>query len=308
MESEFIAALKEIFATTDPKVTIGIGDDGAVVAPTPLSNVLAADMAVEGVHFNRNWSSLKQIGAKVTAANLADIFAMGGTPKYLLVSAGLPKEFSIAELTDLATGIKDEAKKVGAYVVGGDISLARELVISISVFGEVENPITRSGAKAGDAVILSNLTGNSAAGLVELQLGINKGPFIAAHQQPIVKYEMAIEFAKAKTRVNAMSDVSDGLYAELSNIATDSKVGIELDTKLISALAGFGTLSFVSEQYGMDIWDWILNGGEDHAFVATTSNQIPSGAMKVGQVIAGSGVSVLNLTNFKPGGYRHFDK
>lgn len=307
-ESELIAALKEIFATSDPKVKIGIGDDGAVVAPSSLANVLAADMAVEGVHFNRAWSSLKQIGAKITSANLADIYAMGGLPKYLLVSAGLPKDFSISELRELATGIKGEAEKVGAYVVGGDISLASELVISISVFGEVENPISRSGAKVGDSVILSNLTGNSAAGLIELKLGIDKGPFVAAHLQPIVNYEMAVEFAKDRTRVSSMSDVSDGLYAELSNIAQASKVGIELDTKLLSALPGFGTLSFISEQYGIDIWDWILNGGEDHAFVATTSNEIPIGAIKIGRVIEGSAVSILNLTNFNPGGYRHFGK
>jgi len=307
-ESELIAALKEIFATSDPKVKIGIGDDGAVVAPSSLANVLAADMAVEGVHFNRAWSSLKQIGAKITSANLADIYAMGGLPKYLLVSAGLPKDFSISELRELATGIKGEAEKVGAYVVGGDTSLASELVISISVFGEVENPISRSGAKVGDSVILSNLTGNSAAGLIELKLGIDKGPFVAAHLQPIVNYQMAVEFAKDRTRVSSMSDVSDGLYAELSNIAQASKVGIELDTKLLSSLPGFGTLSFISEQYGIDIWDWILNGGEDHAFVATTSNEIPIGAIKIGRVIEGSAVSILNLTNFNPGGYRHFGK
>ena len=307
-ESEFIGALKEIFATSDPRIIVGIGDDGAVVTSPKSSTILAADMAVEGVHFNRAWSTLSQIGAKITAANLADIYAMGGSADYLLVSAALPKDFKLAELKELAVGIKNEAEKVGAHIVGGDISSASELVISISAFGQVENLITRSGAKVGDTVILSNLTGNSAAGLVELNLGIKKGPFVAAHLQPIVKYEIAREFASGSTRVNSMSDVSDGLFSELSNIAASSNVGIELDPKLMAALAGFGTLSFTAEQYGIDIWEWILNGGEDHAFVATTSNPLPEGAIKIGQVVAGSGVNVLNLTNFQPGGYRHFGK
>ena len=156
-ESELIAALTAVFKSSDSSVLIGIGDDGAVIAPSQNKSVLAADMAVEGVHFNREWSTLHEIGAKITAANLADVYAMGGDPKYLLVSAGLTADFGIAEITELAKGIADEAALVGAYVVGGDISRAEQLVISISVFGEVENPITRSGAKIGDSVIISGL-------------------------------------------------------------------------------------------------------------------------------------------------------
>ena len=170
-ESELIAALTAVFKSSDLRVLIGIGDDGAVIAPSPLKSVLATDMAVEGVHFNRDWSTLREIGAKITAANLADIFAMGGDPKYLLVSAGLTPDFGIPEITELATGIAEEAALVGASVVGGDISRAEQLVISISVFGEVENPITRSGAKVGDSVIISGLPGRSAAGLLQLKNG-----------------------------------------------------------------------------------------------------------------------------------------
>jgi thiamine-monophosphate kinase len=84
-ESELIAALSAVFKLSDANVRenviIGIGDDGAVIAPSSLKSVLAADMAVEGVHFNREWSTLKEIGSKITAANLADIYAMGGDPK-----------------------------------------------------------------------------------------------------------------------------------------------------------------------------------------------------------------------------------
>ena len=121
-ESEIIKALSAIFKASNSGMVVGIGDDGAVAPASNKQIVMSSDMAVEGIHFKRNWSSLKEIGAKITAANLADIYAMGGVPKYLLVSAGLPDNFTIPEVTELATGIKSEADLVNCVVVGGDIS------------------------------------------------------------------------------------------------------------------------------------------------------------------------------------------
>jgi thiamine-monophosphate kinase len=302
-ESELIAALSAVFKLSDANVRenviIGIGDDGAVIAPSPLKSVLAADMAVEGVHFNRDWSTLKEIGAKITAANLADIYAMGGDPKYLLVSAGLTNDFGITEITELAAGIASEAALVGATVVGGDISKADQLVISISVFGEVENPITRSGAKLGDSVIISGLPGKSAAGLAQLKNGEKNSEFISAHKKPEVNYEIAKEFRKA----SAMCDVSDGLLSELNHIASASKVGIELDSNLLSQIPGFAQLQEATKG---EIWSVVLAGGEDHVFVATTSAQIPEGAFVIGKVVPGSGVKVSGISELPATGFRHF--
>jgi thiamine-monophosphate kinase len=302
-ESELIAALTAVFKLSDANVRenviIGIGDDGAVIAPSSLKSVLAADMAVEGVHFNREWSTLKEIGAKITAANLADIFAMGGDPKYLLVSAGLTSDFGIPEVTELAKGIASEAALVGAYVVGGDISKADQLVISISVFGEVENPITRSGAKVGDSVIISGLPGKSAAGLAQLKNGHKDSEFISAHKKPEVNYKIAKTFRN----VNAMCDVSDGLLSELNHIVSASKVGIELDSNLLSQIPGFTQLQTATKD---EIWSVVLAGGEDHVFVATTSAQIPEGAFVIGKVVSGSGVGVSGISELPATGFRHF--
>jgi thiamine-monophosphate kinase len=302
-ESELIAALSAVFKLSDSNVLenvlIGIGDDGAVVAPSSHKSVLATDMAVEGVHFNREWSTLKEIGAKITAANLADIYAMGGDPKYLLVSAGLTPDFGIAEITELATGIASEAKLVGASVVGGDISKADQLVISISVFGDVENPITRSGATVGDSVIISELPGKSAAGLSQLKSGLTDSAFISAHKKPVVNYELAKKFRE----VNAMCDVSDGLLSELNHIASASKVGIELDSELLTKLPGLKELAAATAE---DIWDLVLAGGEDHVFVATTSAAIPEGAFVIGKVISGTEVRVSGISKLPATGFRHF--
>lgn len=302
-ESELIAALSAVFKLSDANVRenvlIGIGDDGAVIAPSSRKSVLAADMAIEGVHFNRKWSTLREIGAKITAANLADIYAMGGDPKYLLVSAGLTADFGITEITELAQGIAEEAALVGASVVGGDISRAEQLVISISVFGEVEKPITRSAAKVGDSVVISGLPGKSAAGLIQLQSGVTDSPFVSAHKKPIVNYQLAKKFRN----VNSMCDVSDGLLSELNHIASASGVGIELDSKLIADIPGFKELEAGAQS---DVWELVLSGGEDHVFVATTSTEIPEGAFVIGRVDSGTGVKVSGISNLPATGFRHF--
>ena len=308
-EAELIATLKEIFAVEDPNLLVGIGDDGAVVQSPSQNLVMASDMAVEGVHFKREWSTLREIGAKVSAANFADIFAMGGLPKYLLVSAGLPKGFTIAEIQELAHGIKGEADLVGAGVIGGDISSSSHLVISISVFGEVQIPIMRSGAKLGDKVIISSLPGKSAAGLKQLEMGLTSSKFISAHKRPVLDYEMAINFTAINNPnylVNAMCDVSDGLISELKHIADASKVSIKLDSKLISEAPGFSELSDMAAELKVDVWQWILSGGEDHVFVATTCVKIPEGAIVIGVVESDLGVTVQGLPDLKSEGFKHF--
>ena len=269
-ESELIAAVRAIFeATPDERVLIGIGDDGAVIAQPKGKVVLATDIAVEGTHFNREWSSLFEIGAKITAANLADIYAMGGRPEYLLVAAVLPHGFTVPEIQELARGIVDEASKVGARVVGGDITASKDLVISIAAYGSVKDSVTRSGAQVGDLVIISDLPGASAVGLELLKQGVRDDRTLP-HRRPIVNYEAARDFALAG--VSAMCDVSDGLTSELLHIAKASGVGIEIRT-----------------DEAID-----FNGGEDHIFVATISPHLPfpRQAIEIGRVVLGKGVRI----------------
>ena len=286
-ESELIAALTSVFEATSmlqDRVLVGIGDDAAVVSQNKGKVALATDIAVEGVHFNRNWSSLFEIGAKTTAANLADIYAMGGVPEFLLVAAVLPKDFSVAQIRELASGIADEAAKVGARIVGGDLSSGDSLMLSISVYGSVKDPILRSGAQVGDLVIISDLPGKSAAGLALLQKGINDEQTLA-HRRPIVNYIAARDFALAG--VSAMQDVSDGLISELTHIAKASGVGIEIVT---------------DEEID-------FHGGEDHIFVATISPHLPfpRQAIEIGRVVLGKGVRI-NGVPVSHQGFKHFQE
>lgn len=271
-EAELIAAVKVIFESTavpDSRLLVGIGDDAAVISQPKGKAALATDIAVEGVHFNREWSSLFEIGAKITAANLADIYAMGGTPEYLLVAAALPIEFTVSDIEELARGIFDEASKVGARVIGGDLTTAPQLVVSIAVYGSVKDPIRRSGARVGDLVIISDLPGKSAMGWELLKNGINDERTMP-HRRPVVDYSAARDFALAG--VSAMCDLSDGLVSELNHIAKASGVGIEIQT-----------------EEAID-----FHGGEDHVFVATISPHLPfpRQAIEIGRVVLGKGVRV----------------
>jgi len=284
-ESSLIAAVKAIFESAlpdDERVLVGIGDDAAIISQPKGKIALATDIAIEGMHFKRSWSSLFEIGAKVCAANLADIYAMGGTPEYLLVAAALPAGFTVAEIQELARGIVDEASKVGARVVGGDLTLSEVLVLSIAVYGSVKEPVLRSGAQVGDLVIISGVPGKSAAGLKLLEQGISDERTLA-HRRPVVDYFAARDFALAG--VSAMCDVSDGLTSELLHISRASGVGIEIRT---------------DEEIDFD-------GGEDHVFVATISPHLPfpRQAIEIGRVVLGKGVRI----NGEPAlhkGFTHF--
>ena len=290
-ESELIGALRAIFSQANSEsILVGIGDDAAVVKAHLTPVALATDMAVEGVHFNRNWSSLYEIGAKVTSANLADIFAMGGRPEYLLVAAALTKGFSVEEIEELALGIFDEASSVGAAVVGGDLTHSDRIVISISVFGSVGNPILRSGAIDGDDVVISKLPGQSASGLYLLNRGVLDEKS-AEHRNPTVDYEKAQAISAI---AHSMCDVSDGLISELTHIAQASDVQISIERELLEKGPGFSDLAALAHEHGVDVWEWILHGGEDHIFIATvpSGSRLPHGFLKIGTVGTGSRVLV----------------
>ena len=164
-EQELLALVAHVFDSHgDPNVLVGIGDDAAVVRGSA-QQVITTDLAVEDVHFSKRWSNAFDIGRKATAANIADILAMGAKPQYLVVALTLTGDEGLARVEELARGIKSEADKTGAIVVGGDISRGSALSIAITAIGSVDRAITRAGALAGEGIYISSLTGWSAAGL-----------------------------------------------------------------------------------------------------------------------------------------------
>ena len=285
-EAQVIARLKEIFASPDPRISVGIGDDAAVVAAAG-KQVLTTDMAVAGVHFRTDWSSAFEIGRKVTAANTADLLAMSANPDFLLVAVALTGSETMEWITELARGINFEADLAGAHVVGGDISRADQVVISMTAIGSTNKAITRSGAKPGDGIYLSSLTGWSAAGLALLGSGMNDDSelmqkALSEFKSPTIDYEF--DTANA----NALCDVSDALVIQAAQMAEASKVCFNFDLTKIQASAEFIELEQLAQKLNADIWSWIFAGGEDHALLATGSD-LPG--VLIGEVTAGAGLA-----------------
>ena len=301
-EAQIIGALAEIFGTNHRGVQVGIGDDAAVVA-TGEHTVITTDMAVEGTHFNCQWSGAFEIGRKITAANLADIYAMGATPTYLVVAVTLSGEETMEWISELAQGIKHEASSCGAVVVGGDLARGAIKVISMSALGEVDKAVTRSGAQVGDSIYLSSLPGWSAAGLScieKSELSDLESYAVEEFCSPTLDYSMAVAFAHKGA--HAMCDVSDALVIQAEQLAQASGVQLVFDAEAFKTSEEFAQLSELAEASGVDVWQWIFAGGEDHVFLAI-GKDLPG--LCVGVVKAGSGVIGLEMKK-APDTWRHF--
>ena len=299
-EREVISVLQKIFATTDSRLKVGIGDDAAVVA-TQSQSLISSDMAVEDVHFKLEWSSPFDIGRKITAANIADILSMGGKCDFITVSVALTGNESMQWIENLARGIRHEADLAGSLIVGGDISRGMKVVISMTAVGNSISPILRSGAKVGDGLYLSSLTGWSAAGLELLtrEISINSETAekaLSEFSAPTLDY--AIDFSGA----TAMADVSDSILVQAEQIAVASGVQIAIDQVAISKAAEFVELAALADELNVDVFQWILAGGEDHALLATGEN-LPG--LRIGSAIAGSGLSGLDMKK-TPVSWSHF--
>ena len=301
-EAGVIAALARIFGTSGRGVEIGIGDDAAVVK-TSDRTAITTDVAVEGTHFNTAWSSAFDIGRKITAANLADVYAMGGSPRYLVAAVTLTGRESTEWIEELAEGIAHEASSCGAYVVGGDLAKGPCISISITAIGQIDTAITRFGAQVGDSIYISSLPGWSAAGLSIIEKDLDGDISVHAVSEfsaPTVDYSAAVQFSNGKA--SSMCDVSDALVIQAEQVALASGVHFAIDKELIRSHPEFVTLSELAESVGEDIWQWILAGGEDHVFLATGKDL---GGFCIGLVQEGAGVSGVDMKK-APDTWRHF--
>ena len=270
--------------TKSPQVLLGPGDDAAVVAAPDGRVVATTDLLVEGVHFRRDWSSAYDVGRKAAAASLADVAAMGGRATALLVGLAAPDDLPVLWATGLADGLRDEAAVVGASVVGGDVVRSDTIVVAVTALGDLAGrpPVTRAGARPGDAVVLAGELGRSAAGLRELMAGRTDGPLVDAHRRPTPPYDMGPVLADAGA--TSMCDVSDGMLADAGQLARASGVCFDLDPAD----------------------ELVLTGGEDHALLASlpAGVALPPGCRVIGRVLAGEGVTVAGVR--RTGGWDHY--
>jgi thiamine-monophosphate kinase len=218
------------FRVSDRSVVVGPGDDAAVIAgPGGLYNLLTVDMLVESVHFKKG-EDLKKVGYKAVAVSISDIAAMGGEPRFALVSVGLPREDLAVRARALFAGIGQCARRNGVSIIGGDINRSDRLVIDVFMMGEVEkkNLVLRSGAKDGDTIFVSGPLGGS------LKSG--------RHLRFIPRVKEA-RFLVKHFNVNAMMDLSDGLSMDLSRLCEASRLGAEIFEEDIPKSAGVKTIA-----------------------------------------------------------------
>jgi thiamine-monophosphate kinase len=287
-EHQRIRKLSELFARPSREVRIGIGDDCAVLAPTTRDEVWTVDVAVEGVHFRRDFMALDAIGYRAFMAAASDIAAMGARARAALNSLTLPKNFSDAELQALCTGIARAADACACPVVGGNLSRGRELTITTTVLGEAYGmPIARGTARPGDALFVTGPIGASALGLALLQRGsvdATTQAFANAFVAPRARLDLAERIALHAT---SALDISDGLFDDAGRIAEGSGLTLRLELALVPRLPEFDVSA---RALGLDPNALVLGGGEDYELLFTADANAIQGtwATRIGSVVPGA--------------------
>lgn len=246
---------------------LGIGDDAAAILPSKKQHLLlTTDTLIEGVHFDPAFSTFQEVGYKSVMVNVSDIAAMGGTPRYILISLGLTGRQTVEAIDQLYKGIERANRETGLDLIGGNIAFSTgPFFISPTVVGEVpkKEMVTRAGAGEGDPLYVTGTLGDAAAGLALLKKGIDTKPFgrlTRRYHAPQARWREGRLLAKARIP-SAMIDLSDGLSSDLSHLMERSGLGAEIDAARIPLSP---PLRRAALQMGIDSIEYALNGGEDY--------------------------------------------
>jgi thiamine-monophosphate kinase len=298
-ERERIRRIRELF----PRA----GDDAAVIGTQVITN----DVLVENVDFTRD-TPLRLVARKSLTINLSDIAAMGGRPQYAIVAIGSPDEALAATLIEeLAVAAREQEVEI----IGGDLSRAGEIFVSITIIGEAANPILRSGARRGDRIYLSRPIGGAAAGLTLLQRKTASTSYaerefiesaIRRHLEPEAEVALGLKLVGVAT---SCIDVSDGLSTDLHHLCDASNVGAAIQRERIPV---FPDLQRSGPQLGINVRDAVLHGGEEYALLFTSSmreselsTRVGRPVYAIGRIVEERGVRI-DGEPLPPRGFDHF--
>jgi thiamine-monophosphate kinase len=284
---------------------LGPGDDAAVVAVPDGRVVATTDLLVENRHFRRDWSTANDIGHKAAARNFADIAAMGAVPTALLLGFATPGDVELEWVDGLMAGLREECGEVGAAIIGGDVTAADVITLGVTALGDLQGrePVTLTGARPGDVVALAGKVGWAAAGFAVLGRGFRSPvQVVSAHRRPEPPYAEGPR--AAELGATSMTDVSDGLVADLGHVADASGVRINLSAELLTIPA---KLREVGAALNVDPLVWVFTGGDDYALAATfpKNTALPEAWTVIGAVAEGDGVRV-DGRRWPAGGHEHF--
>lgn len=320
-----MAAIARVLSGPGSEVRVGVGDDAAVLASPQRELLLTTDLLVEGVHFDRSRTTARDLGAKAIAVNVSDVAAMAGSPRYGVVGLGLPAGTGEEWVLDLARGMRAAADRYGMWLVGGDLSRADRVVISVAVAGEAPpgGAVTRAGARPGDRVVVTGSLGAAAGGLLLARqraaatLGSPAMQLLERQLRPVARVAEGRVLARAGA--TAMIDVSDGLALDLWRLCRASGVGARVSLPDVPVAPALRTMS---EALGVDPLELALGGGEDYELLAT----LPPGAVdaareelagssgvslsEIGDIIEGDGCTAVDAEGreraLEPRGWDHF--
>jgi thiamine-monophosphate kinase len=298
-ERDLINRIRELF----PRA----GDDAAIVGKQIITN----DVLVENVDFTPD-VPLRFVARKSLVVNLSDIAAMGGRPQYAVVAIGSPDE---ARASTLIEELASAAREQDVEIIGGDLSRATELFVSVTVIGEAERPILRSGAHLGDRIYLSRPVGGSAAGLALFQRGTVAADYaerefiesaIRRHLEPEAEVALGLKLAGIAT---SCIDISDGLSTDLHHLCDASNVGAAIESERIPV---FQDLQRAGPPLGINVRDAVFHGGEEYALLFTSSlreselsKRLGRPVYAIGRIVEEQGVRI-NGEPLAAGGFDHF--
>jgi thiamine-monophosphate kinase len=299
-------------------VLVGIGDDGAVLSPSPgRALVSVVDTLVDGVHWPAELPPA-DVGFRAIAVNVSDIAAMGGRPRWMTLALTLA-DADERWLGEFAGGLFEAAEQYEAALVGGDVTRGSQTVVSVQVTGEVDprHVLTRSGASAGDGLYVTGTTGDAAAGLELLRTRHGESEadrqfLIARFARPRVPLDFAVSLARI---ASAAIDVSDGLYADAGKLLAASGAGGSIET---TALPMSGALTRLCPE--PERLRHALSGGDDYELCFTADPAVEAEIFetgerhgvrvtRIGRVADGGRLACLRNgaeIEFADAGYRHF--
>lgn len=262
--------------SSDSSIILGMGDDAAVIKPSPGKLLLfSTDTLREEIHFRKDSSSFYDIGWKSVAVSISDIAAMGGTPRYLLLSLAIPDKTSVKDLDDLLKGVSDIIERYDVSLIGGNVSGSEDgITIDTTVIGESskQRTIVRSGASDGDLIYVTGSIGGSAMGFDLLNSSVKRKssvPVILTHLRPVPRVKEGI-LLSTESLATAMIDISDGLMSDLAHVCKQSKVGACLYSNLIPMPYITGKLK---KGLAKSPLFYALYGGEDYELLFTVNKK-----------------------------------
>lgn len=286
----------------DHRVLAGIGDDAAAWAGDDGVVLATTDALVEGVHFTVG-SPWREVGWKAVAVNLSDIAAMGGAPRYCLVALALPADAEVDHVVELYRGIAEAAGRFNVAVVGGNVTRAPGVTVTLTVIGrgQDEGILTRSGALAGEQVAVTGWLGSAAAGLRMLSAGLK----LTAETEALLKRAYLLPQPRVaqgrllvQCGVRAAIDVSDGLVADMGHICQASGTGASLEVDRVP-IHPLMKAAFPGECLHL-----ALTGGEDYELLFTAGKDNMDGIKAMLEALPGGDdcpVTVIGEITGEPG-------